>query len=179
MTDDELAGLRKLCDVATPPPWGIDPDSPDRLRGAVNGVERCLATVLRTAYGLRPNAEAEANAAFCAAARSALPALLDENARLRARVGELEAVAEFFQNRAVIADALVAKLVPKLAALEDALRPFAGCLEYCLVELRGDLTLLVNQYDPDSATFDDCRRAAALLAPDSPPGEPPPPPGRP
>lgn len=96
-TDDDLAAytddrdptvhpidteaLRRLADAATPGPWPL-------FSGGeyVGGVGILVAP---DDGGVSP-----ANAAFIAAARTALPALLDENTALRARATRAEARAE-------------------------------------------------------------------------------------
>lgn len=70
MTEDEVTRLRALCDGATQEPW--------EMHGTV---------VVYSPVCCRKVAEAdEADAAFIATARTALPAALDEITRLRALV---------------------------------------------------------------------------------------------
>ena len=100
LTDSQLAAWRELCDRATPAPWKVDRigcgeypdydieiDWPGGLLASINpcpggyqGLPGC---------GGNP----EVNAAFIAAARSALPALLDEVERLRGEVAAARAAA--------------------------------------------------------------------------------------
>ena len=82
----DTEALRRLADAATPGPWPL-------LGGGeyVGGVGLLVAP---DDGGVSP-----ANAAFIAAARTAIPALLDENAALRARIKAVEDVLEESEAR--------------------------------------------------------------------------------
>lgn len=85
MTDDELARLRELCDAATPGPWedGTAMCCPDM--GWVDGPNG-KGVVCPTYEASKRTHTLDANdAAFIAAARTALPALLDLIAQLRSQ----------------------------------------------------------------------------------------------
>jgi len=92
MTDDEIKRLRRLCEVATPGPWAQDTGT--------------LCNKVADAYGrllLRVHEDHERyphDAAFIAAAREALPKLLDEVEAWKTRCGEFEAAADRASQRA-------------------------------------------------------------------------------
>ena len=86
-TDDELARWRALADAATPGPWTHE--GTGVITASVAGRGRQLASMTGqvATYGdlTRPAHEIrDANAELTAAAREAIPRLLDEVARLRA-----------------------------------------------------------------------------------------------
>lgn len=83
MTDEELDRLDALAQAATPGPWEVKAKSGIRPVGRTQNV---AATYLQVAEGggtLYPFAE---NAAFIAASRTAIPALIAEIRRLRAQI---------------------------------------------------------------------------------------------
>jgi len=71
MTDDELKAARALCDAATPGPWAVSNDPFSNMVVDTDGT--WVADV-----GIAPR-----DAAFIAAARALVPALIDEVERLR------------------------------------------------------------------------------------------------
>ena len=85
MTPDRIKGLRRLCDAATPGPW--DNEKCEWVyakvpRGRPNG--EMIAQALGGPSGKNLTREqCIQNAAFIAAARTAMPELLDEVSRLR------------------------------------------------------------------------------------------------
>jgi hypothetical protein len=92
LTDAELAALRALSDAATLGPWWTSDYSSLGLSNV-----SAKGAVVANCYSVR--LDHEANAAFIAAARDAMPSLLAlveardaEIARLKARIAELEAV---------------------------------------------------------------------------------------
>jgi hypothetical protein len=104
MTEDERTELRRLHEAATAGPWV---HTTDAMTGSEWGYIRpgvCaapLATMWRNHERLMPNAE------FIAAARTAVPALLDENERLRAVLalfasgfpsGDVEPATHYYQG---------------------------------------------------------------------------------
>jgi uncharacterized protein (DUF885 family) len=84
MTTDHAA-LRALADAATPGPWEVerDPYGDDDYPVSANGRYLCVSPD----DGVR-GGHSEADAAFIAAARDAVPALLDEVERLRKELRE-------------------------------------------------------------------------------------------
>jgi hypothetical protein len=78
VTDEKTKRLRALCEAATPGPWTHDYDGEQgyAVRGPSDGQTVCIGY--------------EEDAAFIAAARTALPEVIDELERLRARILELE-----------------------------------------------------------------------------------------
>lgn len=92
MTDDDIKNLRALCEKAAPGPWGQagtaekpypSVSSADRMRGyQVHSMDHLIDRPERQFMWEQWNHDA----AFIAAARSAVPALLDEVERLRALV---------------------------------------------------------------------------------------------
>lgn len=94
----DLAALRGLCEQATPGPWregSVEKEAVFCEHGCSfgPGIERNL---LR----LNKHFPHEADAAFIAAARTALPALLDEVERLRELAHEMVGyVDEFFRDK--------------------------------------------------------------------------------
>lgn len=80
MTNEEITRLRALADAATPGPWKRDVSELD-----VFAVDRGLPQTIVSAndYGISVQ-QTMCDIAFIAAARTAIPALLDEIERLRA-----------------------------------------------------------------------------------------------
>jgi hypothetical protein len=81
MTNDELAEARRLCDAATPGPWNkcYAPDT--NTPAAVS--DRDFEYIARTdIFSIHSDDSCIANAAFIAAARSLIPALLAHVERL-------------------------------------------------------------------------------------------------
>ena len=58
----ECRGESRPAGSHTPTPWELHPGDPSVIRAAVVGAQRCTAAVAVVRYGLRSNAEAEANA---------------------------------------------------------------------------------------------------------------------
>jgi len=86
LSDDELARLRALCDAATPGPWTVGSMLVDGVQwGTVDGVVRGE----RDLVALINRGPADANA--IAAMGTALPALLDAHARMRAALATIAA----------------------------------------------------------------------------------------
>ncbi|MGN6106661.1 MAG: ead/Ea22-like family protein [Kofleriaceae bacterium] len=112
----DIPALRALCEAATPGPW-TTPTAP-RLQGAISAVidgrERQVAAIDGQApmFDLRAGQDevARANGAFIAAARSALPALLDA----------LEAARK--ERDEAIADGVLSQRVCDLSNERDQLR---------------------------------------------------------
>ena len=82
MTPERRAELKRLCEAATEGPWETD----DCHVFADDG--RALLAYLRPIPSMQ---DRDANAAFIAAARTALPELLDYADRLEERMRSLEA----------------------------------------------------------------------------------------
>ena len=109
--DRDLAEIAGFCERATPGPWfvvfgndnsaasfvGISVDrTPDHLSfraGTLNSSRMVAATLVQSPVGYvtGPDTLWDQNAEFIAAARTALPKLVDEVQTLRDRVRELEA----------------------------------------------------------------------------------------
>lgn len=91
MTDADIKRLRALCEAATPGPWTAqtvcDTDSDD---WCAVGPTHLYADDDPAVDDGDPHPAAEADAAFIAAARTALPALLDEVEGLRAEGKETQ-----------------------------------------------------------------------------------------
>jgi hypothetical protein len=106
MTDEDLNKLRSASDAATPGPWflayatvhdmprtrehmrieqTIPNDAPDEAYDILPDTDVCHVPVVA---GDTPTAQGARDAEFIAAARSAVPALLDEIERLRSRPWE-------------------------------------------------------------------------------------------
>ncbi len=87
ITDDELAEWQRLCDAATPGPWRLD-GRHDYDDGSEFGIDMIVANngepVVIADSGVYPPHGQDAE--FIAAARSAIPRLLEEVRRLRAEV---------------------------------------------------------------------------------------------
>ena len=89
--------MKRLCEAATPGPWnigGIQPHGTHVYGAGEMGIPVSWCSTASTvgkdgSYHITSE-EAESNARFIAAARSAVPKLLAENAALQARVQELE-----------------------------------------------------------------------------------------
>ena len=90
LSDDELARLRALCDAATPGPW--ETEGP-RRDGTYAVLEYVPSHAVYGGYVVDPYETgcSEADAALIAASRTALPALLDAHARLRAALATIAA----------------------------------------------------------------------------------------
>lgn len=85
MTNEERAELARLAEAATPGPWESRPHDDDDYPTYDVYAEAMWSQIERfVADDLAP-----ADAAFIAAARTAVPALLDENAALRAVLFDL------------------------------------------------------------------------------------------
>ena len=82
LSDDELARLRALCDEATPGPWVSHATSDHRGMVCVEERSAYWVETVAECYCGAHDGHGAANAAFVAAARTALPALLDAHARL-------------------------------------------------------------------------------------------------
>ena len=89
--------MKRLCEAATPEPWnigGIQPHGTHVYGAGEIGIPvswcSTASTVGKDGRYYITWEEAESNARFIAAARSAVPKLLAENAALQARVQELE-----------------------------------------------------------------------------------------
>lgn len=94
MTPAELAELRRIEQAATPGPWGVEYDGPDGACVRTEQPETDMPHLSKEKHvacycfnGQLENPEADAT--FIAAARNALPALLDEVERLQAIVRDL------------------------------------------------------------------------------------------
>jgi hypothetical protein len=89
MTTDESKALRALCEAATPGPWAEAVWYGTNEGGwAAIGPHHAGADDECDDDASDNHARAEHDAAFIAAARTALPALLDELARTRAQIDE-------------------------------------------------------------------------------------------
>jgi len=107
ITDDDIKRLRALCEAATPGPWfraysavhaesltaeysrierTIPEDAPDEAYGALPDTAVAFVPV---AYGDTPTVQGAKDGDLMAAARTALPALLEEVERLRLNVKSL------------------------------------------------------------------------------------------
>ena len=90
ITKEELDEWRKLCDEATEGPWCVD-----EIEDHYDEPYVCSRGVRSKKGGLNKGEEFELfdenDADFIATARTAMLRLLDENAKLRERVEELEA----------------------------------------------------------------------------------------
>ena len=111
MTEDERERLRALYEAATPGPWEAAVDS----HAPWNGKRIAWVETTSTSCPVAdvPNSDrARADAAFIATARTAVPALLDENARLREAIERTRSALIFyatfpgFEDRALARDAL-------------------------------------------------------------------------
>ena len=85
MTDNELSKLRALTDSATPGPWSAMPF--DDCSRVYSGEPLKGRLVVISPYEYNPRDEEDA--AFIAAARTAVPALIGEVERLRADLSRL------------------------------------------------------------------------------------------
>lgn len=88
MNTEERKRLRELCDKATPGPWRKVVCNKEDGWSCVMGEHEAVTDGVQTGEMNGDNAD------FIAAARNALPELLDEVERLRARVERLEKVRE-------------------------------------------------------------------------------------
>lgn len=87
LTEDELKQLRELCDAATDGPWWV---SDDGLNDVWNGEEEFAENLIAPGcvrHGEAPSERIRADQDFIAAARTALPQLLDEIDRLKKEAG--------------------------------------------------------------------------------------------
>lgn len=86
----DLDKLKALAEAATPGPWAIctAPDTNNRQAVCDHNFEYIART---DTYSIHPDESCEANAAFIAAARNAVPELVDEVERLRDRLRAVEA----------------------------------------------------------------------------------------
>lgn len=96
LTEERLAELRRLCEAATPGPWSVRGDArPDYYGNCywwIRGPEGYRYVVCNDAQSAEGGVTRREDAEFIAAAREALPALIDEVGRLRRRVEALERV---------------------------------------------------------------------------------------
>jgi len=104
----DLAHLRSLCDAATPGPWRVELDGTGHY--CLRAPHQSVRTVARVFCDI--------DAAFIAAARVAVPRLLDEVARLRAERDA--AVAAERERCAALADRLAASWGKFHDAMEEA-----------------------------------------------------------
>lgn len=88
LSDDELARLDALAQAATPGPWETFSWTSIRPKGRTQNV---AATYLQIAEGGGQLYPAHENAAFIAASRTAIPALVGEVRRLRRQLAGLQA----------------------------------------------------------------------------------------
>jgi len=109
------ARLRELCNAATPGPW-----THASHFGAIFQISAASDAIVTTQFCYA--SETEANAAFIAAARAAMPALLDEIERMQ---GLLEADAMILATF----DASRAKATARAERAEAALRKFVAAEE--------------------------------------------------
>ncbi len=88
--DDLAERLRALCDGATPGPWNVD--GPSMGFGAITDAHGALSFGLASGAKeeAQPEDACETNAAFIAAARTAVPELLDALAARDQQIAELE-----------------------------------------------------------------------------------------
>jgi hypothetical protein len=139
MTHDEL---RALCAQATAGPWyahnpddevcmnayavTTSPGEPVVDASPPNDHEQIVALTLLQSPRVVCHAAGrwEADARFIAAAREAVPALLDENARLRAARQELEAVVAWIEDLAVFS-----QTDPSAPTKAELLRQLRAALE--------------------------------------------------
>lgn len=85
----QLDKWRRLADAATPGEWWLD--FRQVFNGEVPYINVCVTTDAADIAGLGEQEECQADAAFIAAAREAVPALLDEVERLRAELADARA----------------------------------------------------------------------------------------
>lgn len=120
ISDEELAGARRLCDASTPGPWEAEPDS--------DSVGVSDAIFKERGYGLLAAADHPGTAAFIAASRSLVPRLLDLVARQRAALrgktfsGESPVVVEAERDELRVE---VERLRARAADVDDAKRIWA------------------------------------------------------
>ena len=116
MTDDELNAIERLCNSATPGPWGtIPPGGPNgAFWGICNRMGMIVAMRLTTS---------EPDAAFIAASRDAIPVLIAEVRRLRAECdGEMLGTNDASWAKAVIIAGVAGMVISLLAGWWDASR---------------------------------------------------------
>lgn len=111
MSPAEIAALRKLADAATPGPWAVEDERGEVVTRHWQGETPVVCGPPRArGWDLDPE-----DAAFIAAARTAVPALLDEVERLRTALRCLHATVRGYECESFGHDVLE-------AAMEDALR---------------------------------------------------------
>lgn len=111
ITPEKIAELRKLCEEATPEPWRTHDIFPKEFGYAqVFGPISPKKDFDRIELGL------QADASFIAAARTALPELLDEVERLRTDINNLASIANHALDKGYLGD------VPTLACLHQAIK---------------------------------------------------------
>jgi hypothetical protein len=90
MTPERIAELKRLCDAATSGPWTVETpmDSPSVIADGNKAVYDWTFIAHIDTGKVKHSVKADRNAAFIAAAREALPALLAENKRLSADKSE-------------------------------------------------------------------------------------------
>lgn len=110
MTPARLAHLRALCDAATPGPWAVYDRTPEDIeRPGIDGVYaepqgKYSGRIVETDFGCYPPYKRDA--AFIAAARTALPEALDEIERLAAQVEALRTRTPYYYELTAERDAL-------------------------------------------------------------------------
>lgn len=108
MTPERIAELRALCGAATPGPWATHLPSPESAYRVLGRDRTVIVTVHRNGMSPQPRQTADsANAAFIAAARSAVPGLLDEVERLTNERADVDRARREHQNGRTV-DAMAA-----------------------------------------------------------------------
>lgn len=134
ISDDKLKEWRALCENATPGGWWWDYEhEPTRIIIECKGPR---VDVLSKLDEEQDDTYAIANAAFIAAARTAVPALLDEVERLKSAVRIRNDEAMIFRGER---DALRSKLAKARAALEMASDSLASDQSVALEVVRAAL----------------------------------------
>ena len=92
----DLNALQKLCDEATPEPW-LQGDGSEKDLYQGDSVVLCFYTLgqERVLFSANAHFPYKTDVAFASTARTAMPQLINEVRRLRARVVELEENAKF------------------------------------------------------------------------------------
>ena len=145
VTPDQLAELRWLAEAATPGPWesshNVDPPSDDNYRpNNPNREGRGEGPTITGTYR-DVKAMAAADAAFIAAARTAVPALCAEVERLTAQVAALEAERDVM-SETILGEmiAINKQLLQHVAALtrerDEALAKLAAFVDEDEAEIR-------------------------------------------
>ncbi len=143
MTSDELSALRKLCADATPPPWRTGRHVFRTIYSQLGSDDGKLSGVM----------DLPADAAFTAAARSALPALVDE-------VAYLQQLQEAIDAKHAHEDARSEAILLKVADERDRLRALLKTIEWQGTDGNtGWCPLCVHSSGEHQA---DCELAAAL-----------------